>query len=777
MRTALVGPLTGLIVQLLLLAALAATVGLGVAGWVIGVTCGVIMNAALARGLVRSGSDRLGAATWVTLARATLAVGVAALVADSFAEPAPVALLVTLTVVALALDAVDGQLARRTGTTSALGARLDGEVDAFLIAALSVYVADSVGAWVLAIGAARYVFMAGEWLLPWMRAPLPPRTWRRVVAATQGIVLVIAAADVLPVGLTRLALVLALVVLAESFGRDTWWLWRHRDAADAAPGRVRAALSGVVTIGAVLIVWAALIVPNRMSELTPGAFVRLPLEGLVGIAIAVCLPVVARRVLAVVAGLVLGALVLVALLDIGFREGFDRPFNPVDDWFYAGIGIETLREAVGPTETNLVIAAAVALLVALLVVPPLALLRVTRVAAEQRRRTVQTLTGLAVVWAGCWALGVAVVPGAPVAATSAANIAGREVQAVRTGLEGRAEFGREIARDSFRDAPADRLLTGLRGKDVLLVFVESYGRVALENPEISAPITAILDRGTRQLRDRGFSARSAYLTSSTYGGLSWLAHSTLQAGVWVDGQRRYDQLVTSGRFTLSKAFKRAGWRTVGVVPAHTRDWPEGSLLYDHDRVYDQRNLGYRGRTFSYAAMPDQYALLALQRFELSRRPRPAVFAEVDLVSSHTPWTRIPQLVDWSKVGDGSVFAGMPAGTVTATELWKDPARVRAAYGTSIEYSLDTLLSFVARYGGDDLVVVMLGDHQPSSNVSGRGATHDVPVSVIARDPAVFDQIAGWGFADGLRPGPDAPVWPMDAFRDRLLGAFSAGLPG
>ena len=148
-----------------------------------------------ARPRAPSAVTRLGPASWVTLARATLAVGVAALVADSFAHDTPVALLVTLAAVALALDAVDGWLARRTGTASALGARFDGEVDAFLILALSVYVAPAFGAWVLAIGAARYLFLAGEWLLPWMRAPLPPRRWRKVVAAAQGIVLTVAAAE------------------------------------------------------------------------------------------------------------------------------------------------------------------------------------------------------------------------------------------------------------------------------------------------------------------------------------------------------------------------------------------------------------------------------------------------------------------------------------------------------------------------------------------------------------------------------------------------------
>ena len=167
MRTVQTAPLTALIAQVLLIGGLAIAVGLSGVGlspaaWAVGATCGVITNAALARGLSYYRADRLGPADWVTLARATLAVVVAALVADSFGEPAPVTLLVSLAAVALALDAVDGWVARRTRTTATLGARFDGEVDAFLILVLSVYVARSAGAWVLAIGAARYAFLAAE---------------------------------------------------------------------------------------------------------------------------------------------------------------------------------------------------------------------------------------------------------------------------------------------------------------------------------------------------------------------------------------------------------------------------------------------------------------------------------------------------------------------------------------------------------------------------------------------------------------------------------------
>jgi phosphatidylglycerophosphate synthase len=776
-RASQAGPATGLIAQLLLLAVLTATAGLGAAGWVVGVACAVTVAAALARGLARRPGERLGAASWVTLGRATLVVGVVALVADSFTGATPVALLVTLAAVALALDLVDGWIARRTGTATTLGARFDGEVDALLILALSVYIVPALGTWVLAIGVARYLFLAGEWRLAWMRAPLPPRRWRKVVAAAEGVVLTVAAAGVVPDALMQAILIAALAALAASVGECVWWLWRHRHAArdpvaegDAgAPGRgpLRAGIAAALTVAALLLVWAALVAPHEPGRVTPGAFARLPLELLVVVALAVLLPATPRRVLAVVAGAVLGVLVLVKVLDMGFFTAFDRPFDPVSDWSYAGIGVETLRDSIGTSSANVVLALAVVLGVALLVLPVLALLRVTRVAAGHRGWVLPAAAALGLVWV------VLRVAGAPVASTSAADLAVREVRAVRTGLQGPEVLAREIARDRFRATPGDRLLTGLRGKDVLVVFVESYGKVALERSSFVPRIDAVLERGTAQLRGAGFASRSAFLTSPTFGGFSWLAHATLQSGVWIDGERRYDQLVRSDRLTLSRAFRRAGWRSVGVMPSNKRAWPEGSSFYGFDKVNDWRNLGYRGPRFGYPTMPDQYTLLALHRLELARRRRPAVFAEVDLVSSHAPWTRIPRLIPWDDVGDGSVFDRIPMRRSTRAALFNDPDRARAAFAASLEYSLSAVFSFVQRYGDDDLVAVVLGDHQPASIVTGQGASHDVPISVIARDPEVLDRIAGWGWQDGLRPGPQAPAWRMSAFRDRFLAAFGS----
>jgi phosphatidylglycerophosphate synthase len=214
--------------QLAVLGALAATVGLGVPGWAAGLACGVVMAT------VRAMVARLGPADRVTMARAALVGGVAALTADSFQRATPVVVLVGLASVALVLDCVDGQVARRTGTVSELGARLDMEVDAFLILVLSVYVSTSVGAWVLAAGMARYVLLLAGRALPWLREPTPPRHWAKVVAAAVGVTLTVAASGVLPVDLSTVMLLTTLALLAESFGWQVRWLWRHRVVAGRA---------------------------------------------------------------------------------------------------------------------------------------------------------------------------------------------------------------------------------------------------------------------------------------------------------------------------------------------------------------------------------------------------------------------------------------------------------------------------------------------------------------------------------------------------------------
>jgi phosphatidylglycerophosphate synthase len=231
------GPMTGLTAQLVLLAALAVTLGLTPEGIAAGLVYGLVLCGLLGTGMQRAGMRTMGPANVVTFSRAILVGGVTALVVTSFTHPVGTPVLVAIAGVALALDGVDGQVARRTGTTTALGARFDMEIDAFLILVLSVYAGDRFGWWTVALGAYRYLFVAASWAFPWLNAALPPRFSRKVVAALQGIVLALVTANLLPAPLAFAALAIALATLTWSFARDTAWLWKASRVRAAA--RVR----------------------------------------------------------------------------------------------------------------------------------------------------------------------------------------------------------------------------------------------------------------------------------------------------------------------------------------------------------------------------------------------------------------------------------------------------------------------------------------------------------------------------------------------------------
>ncbi len=538
-------------------------------------------------------------------------------------------------------------------------------------------------------------------------------------------------------------------------------------------GRRRAAVGWTASVLAFLLVWFALVAPDRLGQLTPLALLRIPVEGLLLVAAVLVLPRRPATIASLIAGALLGILTVVKVLDLGFRAALDRPFDLVSDWGYLGPGIGVLRDSIGDGAGIAVAVTAALLAVALLVAVPLSLLRLAGLAARHRTASARAVAGLAAGWLVCLLLGAQLVPGVPVASTATAALAADHARAIVNGVEDQQTFSAQVSDDPADKIPADRLLTALRGKDVLIAFVESYGRVALQSPVASPPVVAALDAGETELRSAGFAARSAFLTSPTFGGISWLAHSTLQSGLWVDNQSRYNTVVSTDRFTLSDAFARAGWRTVGVVPSNEQNWTQGASFYGYDKLYDARNVGYRGPEFGYSTMPDQYTLSALQRRELAAPDRRAVMAEIDLTSSHSPWAPLPSVVSWDAVRDGSVFDPMPAQGLSARTVWKDSRQVQIQYGHSVAYSVFSLLSFVRTYGDDDLVLVMLGDHQPATVVSGEGASHDVPITIVARDPAVLDHIADWGWQDGVRPGAVAPVWPMNSFRDRFLAAFGS----
>jgi len=540
---------------------------------------------------------------------------------------------------------------------------------------------------------------------------------------------------------------------------------RRRPAEEPAgdPPRWRTVLTRVTTVLAGLLVLFVLVAPDELSRLTPGALVRIPVEALLGMALVLVLPAKAGRVAAVAVGVAVGLLAIVEIVSMGFSAVLDRPFDPVFDWFFLDAAVGFLTRSVGKVAAYGSVVAAVLLAAGLLVLTTLSVVRLSRLVVRHRERSTRVVAWLTVVWSSCALFGVQIVRDVPVAAHPYYD----RFQQVRAELRDQEAFAAQANADALRDRSAT--LAGLRGKDVVVSFVESYGRSALEHPDLAPQISAVLDAGDQRLRAAGFASRSAYLISPTTTGGSWLAQATLLSGLWVDNQQRHDNLVTSDRVTLAGAFRQGGWRTVGVMPGITKAWPEG-VFFGYDRIYTAPDLGYHGPKFAFDTVPDQFTLSVFQRSEYAAPGRGPLMAVIPLTSSHAPWTPVPRFIDWAAVGDGSSGfggAGVPADAV----LRRDAAKMRADYRRSVEYTLTTLLSYVERYGDDDLVLVFLGDHQPASVVTGGSTSRDVPITIVARDRAVLDRMAGWGWQEGLKPGSQAPVWRMDEFRDRFLSTF------
>ncbi|WP_412080781.1 CDP-alcohol phosphatidyltransferase [Streptomyces sp. SCL15-4] len=550
----------------------------------------------------------------------------------------------------------------------------------------------------------------------------------------------------------------------ESVVRGAWWRW---------PGRARALSAGLTGLAALLVL-AALVMPDSVDRLGPAAFVRIPAEAVVGAAVLPALPRRSRTAVAAVCGVLLAALTVLNALDMGFEQYLGRTFDVVLDWSLLGDAESYLEDSLGHGVALTAVCGAAGLVLLLFVLLALSMVRLTGLLARHPGAARRGTLVAAVAWVVCASLGLR--PAAvPLASHGAVTALRGQVHRVSDTLRDEAEF-REAARvDAFGNTPGSRLVPDLRGKDVIFTFVESYGRSAIEDPVTAPGVDRMLDARTKALAESGFHARSGWLTSATYGGNSWLGHSTTMSGLWISNQQRYRTVMASDHLSLTGAFRRTGaFETVGVMPGVQKGWPE-QKWYGLDKVYDAFRLGYRGPKFSWSTMPDQYALQQYQERVHGKRPAAGKgrMSLLILTSSHQPWAPVPKMVDWDRLGDGSDFEEMEATGTKAADVIADTTRSREEYGRSIRYSVTALTEWLARYGTKDTVLVFLGDHQPIARVSGNHAGRDVPVSLVAKDPKLLDRIAGWHWTDGLRPAHDAPVWKMSAFRDRFLSAYGS----
>ncbi|MGY6634827.1 MAG: sulfatase-like hydrolase/transferase [Alkalilacustris sp.] len=536
---------------------------------------------------------------------------------------------------------------------------------------------------------------------------------------------------------------------------------------------IRAALAAAI-------LWLVLIQPNHPGAMTWGALRMVPLEWPVLVLGFGLLPARGRAT-ALVRGAVVVALVVLALskaADFATFIAYNRAFNLLVDAPLIAAAWNLGSGSVGVVLAGLAVAAALAAVAALAGALWWATgvwagrLRGARLGTWAAAAALVPATVLAVAEVGhamrAWSL-----PVSPPGAAFTARVGVERVRFYTAALRDMEEFRRSAQADPFAGLAPEGLLDVIGDTDVLLIYVESYGRSSFLNPLYADLHPRTLAQIEERLAARGLAMRSAFLTAPMVGGQSWLAHGTIATGLWIDNQRRNAAMLASPRRTLFHFAQGAGFHTAAVMPAITMDWPE-SDFFGFDTVLAAADLGYEGEPFNWVTMPDQFTMAALERRLRPGRPgvdRAPLFAQVALISSHAPWTPVPDLIAWDAIGDGTEFNEMARRGDPPEVVWRDRDRVRAQFRLAVDYTLQVVGSFAEKVADDPPLMIVLGDHEPAPFVS-QVPGFDVPVHLIG-PPELVARAAEWGWHAGMVPGPDAPVWRMDAFRDRFLAAFSS----
>lgn len=552
-----------------------------------------------------------------------------------------------------------------------------------------------------------------------------------------------------------------------------------------------------------------LMLPDSPEKLGDFAWLRIPIELPFITLVLVLMRGPLQRLTCMVGVFLLAALTLLRLGDIGAEAAFGRRFSPMVDWQLFGDGWQVVTDTVGKGEA---IASVVISLLVLFVVCVIIFIGFARLAklSSGVRSKVALFSAAVFVVGAAWQFFDSPEQENRVFSAALLPELGTRMQRMRDEVLYQAQFAVELKQDPFDvsqlaatqdiggsvhiDSPTVSTLNpgilgklsgaalpdgtqgirpdfaALQGRDVLVLFIESYGRTYLADDEFSDAAQSRLQQFNETLNQSGLSARSSWLGSPIRGGRSWLAHATFMAGLDVGNHARFQKLVTSERVSLNRLFSAAGWKTVAVMPSVIKPWPT-SVWYGYDEVYNAERMAYQGEDFGWVTMPDQYTLSAFEH-NIRQPSEQPMMAEFGLISSHAPWTPLPFKADWDVVGNGALFDGSQRSGEAPSTVWQDRDKIRAQYAKSLDYSLDVVSEYLARYAEDALVIIV-GDHQPASVIAGWAATADVPVHIIANSEALLDRLPVDQFVKGMVPDRDGTSIHMSSMRELLGSRFNA----
>lgn len=311
-------------------------------------------------------------------------------------------------------------------------------------------------------------------------------------------------------------------------------------------------------------------------------------------------------------------------------------------------------------------------------------------------------------------------------------------------------------------------LAALGGTDILLFMIESYGRTVYTKPQYRQAMQATMTNLAEKLTQHGFMAVSSYLVSPTYGGISRLAHGTLEFGFKAHNDLEYKALLGSTLPPMASLFGQNGYRTVSVMPGTRFAYPEGSA-YGYHQAYYAEHFDYHGPTFGWAPMADQFVLDWVHRRELVKPAQP-LFIRYVLVSSHASYSVQPTFIaDWDSIGNGDIYNALPP--IRYPISWPNLKNAGNAYLRSLDYDFHLLGDYLTKYVIPDTLIIIMGDHQPNHQLTEDGESFSVPVHIISGNGRLLDSFRKRGYTSGLMPSQPLPHAGMETFLQNFLDDF------
>lgn len=327
--------------------------------------------------------------------------------------------------------------------------------------------------------------------------------------------------------------------------------------------------------------------------------------------------------------------------------------------------------------------------------------------------------------------------------------------------------------DAALAKPAGQVLAGLHGRDVHLIFLETYGAVVFDQADSAAATQATRKHLEEAILGSGRQVVSAFYKSPTIGGASDLAHLSVLSGIDLTDSRKHDVLLTTTRPTLLKVFQHEGYDVFGLYHSVAWDWVE-RVFYGFDVYLSGPDLGYQGPAFGFWKIPDQFAVARVEQMyprTSGVKPRLTLFPTI---SSHFPFHQVPPYQpDWKKLLGPEPFDPQAAARAQAEPVhWE---YMKPDYLRTINYVNTWLAGMFQQAEPRETVYVMIGDHQPTGSVSREDTPWDVPVFVVSSDAKLLEGFKSHGFTSGITPQQRRPLGGLHQLTNTLLEVFGSPL--